>query len=83
MEKQALPHSENHQWQMIIVDLREQSQRIAERKLTTLEASIAMQEWNRHKHGQNLGAVAVFWPDWAPAIKISFCDPQTSAQIPS
>jgi hypothetical protein len=56
-------------WRMIIIDCNDGSQRIRERKLTTLEVSLAVRYWP----AEQLNAVAIFWPDWAPPIEISFC----------
>jgi len=58
----------NRNWRMIIIDCNDGSQRIRERQLTTLEVSLAVRYWP----AKELNAVAIFWPDWAPPIEISF-----------
>lgn len=57
-------------WRMLIIDCQaERKDRqlvVIERKLTATEASLAMRYWP----AKRLGAVAIFWPDWAPPLEI-------------
>jgi hypothetical protein len=58
------PKKSRRCWLMVVVDLESGTQRIRERKLTKLEASLAVRLWP----AKSLNAVAIMWPDWAPMV---------------
>jgi hypothetical protein len=62
-----------NEWRMIVIDCETRTQRMTEHRFSARESRMAMQEWQQQC--KDVNAIAIFWPEWAPPIKVSFCEP--------